>query len=132
MSLRVRVKASAATEKNEASRCTQVVSSVLRKPHWPVRCLALTLPPVCRNTGSRWALEQAKYNLINEYLLVGVTEELEDFVLILEAALPRFFKGATELYKTGEEPPHFNSPPPVNLADLTLLNFSARQGRSPT
>lgn len=65
--------------------------------------LTLTLPPVCRNTGSRWALEQAKYNLINEYLLVGVTEELEDFVLILEAALPRFFKGAMELYKTGEE-----------------------------
>lgn len=59
--------------------------------------------PVCRNAGSRWALEQAKYNLVNEYLLVGVTEELEDFVLILEAALPRFFKGATELYKTGEE-----------------------------
>lgn len=64
--------------------------------------LTLTLFPVCRNAGSRWALEQAKYNLINEYLLVGVTEELEDFVLILEAALPRFFKGATELYKTGE------------------------------
>lgn len=56
---------------------------------------------VCRNAGSRWALEQAKYNLVNEYLLVGVTEELEDFIMILEAALPRFFKGATELYRTG-------------------------------
>lgn len=56
---------------------------------------------VCRNIGSRWALEQAKYNLINEYLLVGVTEELEDFVMMLEAALPRFFRGATELYRTG-------------------------------
>lgn len=51
--------------------------------------------------GSQWALEQAKYNLVNEYMLVGVTEELEDFVMMLEAALPRFFKGATELYKTG-------------------------------
>lgn len=57
----------------------------------------------CWNAGSRWALEQAKYNLINEYLLVGVTEELEDFVLILEAALPHFFKGAMELYKTGKK-----------------------------
>lgn len=56
---------------------------------------------MCRNAGSRWALEQAKYNLVNEYLLVGVTEELEDFIMILEAALPRFFKGATELYKSG-------------------------------
>uniref|UniRef100_A0A3B4VJ38 Heparan sulfate 2-O-sulfotransferase 1 n=1 Tax=Seriola dumerili TaxID=41447 RepID=A0A3B4VJ38_SERDU len=57
----------------------------------------------CWNAGSRWALEQAKYNLVNEYLLVGVTEELEDFIMILEAALPRFFKGATELYKTGKK-----------------------------
>ena len=55
--------------------------------------------------GSRWALEQAKYNLVNEYLLVGVTEELEDFIMILEAALPRFFKGATELYRTGTDSP---------------------------
>uniref|UniRef100_A0A1A8RIK4 Heparan sulfate 2-O-sulfotransferase 1 n=1 Tax=Nothobranchius rachovii TaxID=451742 RepID=A0A1A8RIK4_9TELE len=56
----------------------------------------------CWNAGSRWALEQAKYNLVNEFLLVGVTEELEDFIMILEAALPRFFRGATELYRTGK------------------------------
>ncbi|KAI3375129.1 hypothetical protein L3Q82_021646 [Scortum barcoo] len=40
----------------------------------------------CWNVGSQWALEQAKYNLVNEYMLVGVTEELEDFVMMLEAA----------------------------------------------
>ncbi|XP_035993650.1 heparan sulfate 2-O-sulfotransferase 1-like [Fundulus heteroclitus] len=57
----------------------------------------------CWNVGSQWALEQAKYNLVNEYMLVGVTEELEDFVMMLEAALPRFFRGATELYKTGKK-----------------------------
>lgn len=57
----------------------------------------------CWNVGSRWALEQAKYNLINEYFLVGVTEELEDFIMLLEAALPRFFRGATELYRTGKK-----------------------------
>ncbi|KAF7472144.1 Hypothetical predicted protein [Marmota monax] len=45
-------------------------------------------------------MDQAKYNLINEYFLVGVTEELEDFIMLLEAALPRFFRGATELYRT--------------------------------
>ncbi|XP_057356378.1 heparan sulfate 2-O-sulfotransferase 1 isoform X3 [Manis pentadactyla] len=54
----------------------------------------------CWNVGSRWAMDQAKYNLINEYFLVGVTEELEDFIMLLEAALPRFFRGATELYRT--------------------------------
>ncbi|XP_042696466.2 heparan sulfate 2-O-sulfotransferase 1 isoform X1 [Chrysemys picta bellii] len=57
----------------------------------------------CWNVGSRWALEQAKYNLINEFFLVGVTEELEDFIMLLEATLPRFFRGATELYRTGKK-----------------------------
>ncbi|XP_043554654.1 heparan sulfate 2-O-sulfotransferase 1 isoform X1 [Chiloscyllium plagiosum] len=57
----------------------------------------------CWNVGSKWALEQAKYNLVNEYLLVGITEELEDFIMLLEAVLPRFFRGATELYRTGKK-----------------------------
>lgn len=43
----------------------------------------------------------AKYNLINNYLAVGITEELGEFVAVLEAALPRFFAGATELYNSG-------------------------------
>ncbi|KAF3835722.1 hypothetical protein F7725_028280 [Dissostichus mawsoni] len=62
-----------------------------------------TIQSAGEDAGSRWALEQAKYNLVNEYLLVGVTEELEDFIMILEAVLPRFFKGATELYRTGKK-----------------------------
>ncbi len=72
---------------------------------------------VCRNVGSRWALEKAKYNLVNEYLLVGITEELEDFIMILEAALPRFFKGATELYRTGTDTAHSasQSTSPLNI-----------------
>lgn len=69
---------------------------------WKCCCSWPWMWPLCRNAGSQWALEQAKYNLVNEYLLVGVTEELEDFVMMLEAALPRFFRGATELYRTGQ------------------------------
>lgn len=75
-----------------------------------------------RNVGSHWALEQAKYNLVNEYMLVGVTEELEDFVMMLEAALPRFFKGATDLYKTGARPtglPSFCWPNEIDDATST-------------
>ncbi len=55
-----------------------------------------------RIPGNRWALERAKYNLVNSYLLVGLTEELGDFVAVLEATLPRFFAGATELYNSGQ------------------------------
>ncbi len=43
----------------------------------------------CWEPGSRWALEQAKYNLANKYFLVGLTEELEAFIQILEITLPR-------------------------------------------
>jgi heparan sulfate 2-O-sulfotransferase HS2ST1 len=33
--------------------------------------------------------------------VVGITEELGDFIAVLEATLPRFFTGATELFNTG-------------------------------
>ncbi|XP_067660157.1 heparan sulfate 2-O-sulfotransferase 1-like [Haliotis asinina] len=48
----------------------------------------------CAVPGSRWALEQAKHNLIHHFLVVGVTEELGDFIAVLEAILPRMFRGA--------------------------------------
>ena len=56
-----------------------------------------------REPGSQWAFEMAKLNLIQRYLLVGVTEELGDFVAMLESVLPRFFTGATDLYNTGRD-----------------------------
>lgn len=43
----------------------------------------------CWKPGSQWALEQAKFNLVNNYFLVGVTEEMEDFIYLLELSLPR-------------------------------------------
>ena len=55
----------------------------------------------CWVPGSEFALEQAKYNLLNKYLLVGVTERMRDFVALLELSLPRFFRGATNSYDTG-------------------------------
>ncbi|XP_026481327.1 heparin sulfate O-sulfotransferase-like, partial [Ctenocephalides felis] len=57
----------------------------------------------CWEPGSRWALEEAKRNLINNYFLVGLTEQLEDFIRILENSLPRIFKGATEYYQTSNK-----------------------------
>lgn len=57
----------------------------------------------CWIPGNEWALQQAKHNLVQHYLLVGVTEELQDFVTLLESALPRFFQGASELFSTGKK-----------------------------
>lgn len=55
----------------------------------------------CWRPASTYALEQAKRNLLNNYLIVGVTEQMEEFVKLLELALPRFFKGANDLYVNG-------------------------------
>lgn len=52
----------------------------------------------CWVPGNAWALQKAKENLVSKYLLVGVTEELTDFVSLLEAALPNFFRGASDYY----------------------------------
>ncbi|KHJ89690.1 heparan sulfate 2-O-sulfotransferase [Oesophagostomum dentatum] len=48
----------------------------------------------CTVVGNKLALEQAKKNLIEKYLLVGVCEEMRNFIAVLERLLPRFFKGA--------------------------------------
>jgi len=49
--------------------------------------------------GNDWALHQAKRNLVEKYLVVGVTEDLESFIEIVEWLLPKFFRGAASLYK---------------------------------
>ncbi len=57
----------------------------------------------CWEPGNRWALEQAKKNLVDKYFLVGVTEELEAFVEVLEATLPGFFAGATKIFRESSQ-----------------------------
>lgn len=52
----------------------------------------------CWRPGNRWALEQAKRNVLEHYFLVGVTEALPDFLQLLEVSLPRIFRGSLELY----------------------------------
>ncbi|CAD5229381.1 unnamed protein product [Bursaphelenchus okinawaensis] len=48
----------------------------------------------CRKPGNKMALETAKYNLINYYLLVGYTDRIRDMIMLLERTVPRFFRGA--------------------------------------
>lgn len=54
--------------------------------------------PACWEVGNEWALEEAKRNLRTQYLLVGVTEELTEFIEVLEMVFPRFFKGAYDYF----------------------------------
>lgn len=47
-----------------------------------------------------WALERAKQNVLENYLLVGILEELEDVLLLLERLLPHYFTGVLDIYKS--------------------------------
>lgn len=63
----------------------------------------ICVPVFCnREIGNSWALEEAKQNLQKHYFLVGVTEELNEFVEVLENVLPRFFKGAYNFFLHSE------------------------------
>lgn len=53
-----------------------------------------------RIPGNEWALQEAKRNLIKEYLLVGVTDQISSFISVLETVLPQFFTGATEHFSS--------------------------------
>lgn len=58
--------------------------------------------PRCREPGV-WALERAKQNVLENYLLVGILEELEDVLVLLERLLPHYFTGVLDIFKS----PHF-------------------------
>ncbi|CAH2250789.1 Hypothetical predicted protein [Pelobates cultripes] len=58
--------------------------------------------PKCRDPGE-WALERAKQNVNENFLLVGILEELEDVLLLLERFLPHYFKDVMTIYKNPGE-----------------------------
>ncbi|KAL0164737.1 hypothetical protein M9458_040490, partial [Cirrhinus mrigala] len=47
-----------------------------------------------------WAVERAKQNVIENFLLVGILEELEDVLLLLERLLPHYFSDVLTIYKS--------------------------------
>ncbi|XP_060770069.1 uronyl 2-sulfotransferase a isoform X6 [Neoarius graeffei] len=53
--------------------------------------------PQCREPGV-WALERAKQNAMENFLLVGILEELEDVLLLLERLLPHYFSDVLNIY----------------------------------
>ncbi|XP_071455845.1 heparin sulfate O-sulfotransferase isoform X1 [Hetaerina americana] len=57
----------------------------------------------CWEVGNKWALAEAKNNLLKHYMLVGITEELPDFISLLESTLPQFFRGALAHYQNSNK-----------------------------
>ena len=47
---------------------------------------------------SKWALETAKANIEKWYPVVGILEDLQMTLFVLEHKLPLYFKGASNIY----------------------------------
>ncbi|XP_071814053.1 uronyl 2-sulfotransferase-like [Apostichopus japonicus] len=54
--------------------------------------------PNCSDSSNRWSLDQAVSNLDN-FLVVGLTEEMDDTIRVLQKLLPDVFKGISSAYK---------------------------------
>lgn len=113
-------------------KCNVVASSILLWPRLELLVRLLVLSQLClsrifRKPGNKWALTEAKKNLINNYFLVGVTEELEDFIAVLETSLPRIFKGALEHY-TRSNKSHLRQTVQKNAPTVETVNkFKSNQ-----
>lgn len=54
---------------------------------------------VCSNTSSTARFELAKKHVRDDYLLIGMTEEFEHTLALLEKMIPVYFKGASDIWK---------------------------------
>ena len=62
----------------------------------------------CRLVANRAAINQAKHNVEASYVVVGVLEELNMSLAVLEHSLPDYFLGVQELYHLELGQPHRN------------------------
>uniref|UniRef100_A0AC34GV92 Sulfotransferase family protein n=1 Tax=Panagrolaimus sp. ES5 TaxID=591445 RepID=A0AC34GV92_9BILA len=76
--------------------------------------------------GNEMAMKQAKWNLVNRYLVVGLNERMEDLIAVLEKLLPSFFKGAFGHFKSlSDDRAHLrytNKKIPPNEATLSKIH----------
>ena len=61
----------------------------------------------CRTLGNPTALEQAKKNIEDNFLMVGTLESLEKSFVVMECLMPEQMKGLVELHKNSDL--HINS-----------------------
>jgi len=63
--------------------------------------LTLFLSIECGDPKSRRALQLAMFNLEKRFTVVGVMEEFDTSIALMEALLPRWFKGARQAAGSG-------------------------------
>ena len=84
---------------------------------------------VCMPFNSVGALEQAKYAVEKQYAVVGVLEDLNVTLSVLEKYIPKYFDGATDIYWKNIHNHIINKnsfKPPVSeeVKDLVRKNFT--------
>lgn len=62
--------------------------------------------PACWEVNSEWALKEAKRKLLTKYFLVGVTEQMQSFIDVLDANLPDVFEGLAINYEKDSKGNH--------------------------
>lgn len=83
----------------------------------------------CAKFNSVEAMQRAKANVERYYAVVGVLEEMNKTLAVLENYIPRFFEGATEIYHEEAKLAKMNSnsyKPPVAeyVKDIVRKNFT--------
>ena len=58
--------------------------------------------PICQQFNNKEAFSIAKSNVEKYYSVVGITENMQETLTVMEARLPRFFAGAYETYFNDE------------------------------
>ena len=84
---------------------------------------------ICNEFGSREALNQAKLNVEKYFAVVGLLEEWDKSLEVMENYVPLFFKNAREVYKTrfqGKHKNHNNIKPkiPKYIKNIVASNFT--------
>ncbi|XP_077498248.1 heparan sulfate 2-O-sulfotransferase pipe [Amblyomma americanum] len=84
--------------------------------------------PRCLLVQNSWALDRARQNIERHFSVVGVLEDLNLTLALLEWHIPRFFRGATELYRKSGLHKNRNRSGPSRVAqwvrDLLHRNLS--------
>ena len=71
----------------------------------------------CRRFGSKKAIEQAKKNIEEHFLMVGTLESLDKSHFVMECLMPQEMKGLDEMHRKGDLHVHSEHKKTVPLSD---------------